>query len=430
MSAPLSVRSATRRYVGLTALRWLPVGVTIPVTVLLALSRGLTLAQVGVVFLVHSGVVALLELPTGGLADALGRRPVLVASGLLHLASCLAFATAAGLPGFLLGAVLLGAGRALDSGPLQAWYVDTVHASDPGADVVPGLSKAGIADCLALALGAVAGGLLPALLHGSAASLLVLPFVAAAGIDVVSVVAVLLLVTPTGPARHGSALQALRTGVLEVPATVRSSVRLAGRDAALRRVLALSLVCGVALSCLELFGPGLFVALAGGSRTDGSAVFGVVMAVSFGAGAAGAALSPHSRRLARGSTPRAVAGLTLVCALAVAALAGAPTVTLAGAAFACFYLANAAAWPLLHAVLHARVGPGQRATMLSASSLALQAGGGLATLAAPHLAGAGGVGAVYGVLAGVLVLAALLALRLPSMAGGVQAGLPEAPVNY
>jgi MFS family permease len=101
-----------------------------PVTVLLALSRGLTLAEVGAVFVVHSVTVVLLELPTGGLADALGRRPVLAASGLLHLASCAAYATADGVPGFVLATFLLGAGRALDSGPLQAWYVDAVHQAD------------------------------------------------------------------------------------------------------------------------------------------------------------------------------------------------------------------------------------------------------------------------------------------------------------
>jgi len=41
--------------------------------------RGLTLAQVGMVSATQSIVVLLLELPTGGLADAVGRRPVLAA---------------------------------------------------------------------------------------------------------------------------------------------------------------------------------------------------------------------------------------------------------------------------------------------------------------------------------------------------------------
>jgi MFS family permease len=76
VSAPTTVRSATRRLVGLTALRWLPVGLTTPITVLLAQARGLSLAEIGLLFTVHGIVVIVLELPTGGLADVLGRRPV------------------------------------------------------------------------------------------------------------------------------------------------------------------------------------------------------------------------------------------------------------------------------------------------------------------------------------------------------------------
>jgi len=100
------------------------VGISIPVTVLLGLSRGLTLADLGVVFLAHSLLVAVLELPTGSLADLVGRRPVLVASGLLHLLSSLAYATAEGLLGFLGAAGLLAAGQGRRPG--RGGPVDTV----------------------------------------------------------------------------------------------------------------------------------------------------------------------------------------------------------------------------------------------------------------------------------------------------------------
>ena len=72
----LDARSARRRYLILIALRWLPTGLLIPVTVLLALSRGLSLTEIGLVFSIQGLVVLALELPTGGLTDALGRRPM------------------------------------------------------------------------------------------------------------------------------------------------------------------------------------------------------------------------------------------------------------------------------------------------------------------------------------------------------------------
>ena len=71
----MTVRDLTRRYVVLTALHWFPVGLTVPVMVLLAQVRGLTLGEIGFMFAVFGILGALLELPTGGLADVLGRRP-------------------------------------------------------------------------------------------------------------------------------------------------------------------------------------------------------------------------------------------------------------------------------------------------------------------------------------------------------------------
>lgn len=426
MRSPLTVRSATRRFVALTALRWLPVGLTIPVMVLLASSRGLTLTQIGLVSIVHSLTVACLELPTGGLADAVGRKPVLVASALLHLGSCAAFVTADGVAGFAAAMALMAVGRALDSGPLEAWYVDTVHEREPRADVVPGLSHAGIADCLALAAGAVAGGLAPALFEGGAPSLLVLPFLAAAALDVVSIIAVLALVTPTGPARTGSATHAVRSGVAAIPATVAASLALCGRDRALRTVLLLAATCGLCLGTLELLGPGLFADLAG-SRTGGSAAFGLVMAVSFVTGAAGAALAPSVRRLAGGSVPWAITGLTAMSGLALSGVAVTGPLVLAAAAYAGFYLANAAAWPLLHAVLHARVGAGERASVLSASSLALMLGGATSSLLNPRIVEAGGRPAAYLLVGVATVGASLLALRLPIP--GHQEALLDEPLH-
>ncbi len=61
-----------RRYLVLLALRWFPVGLWIPITILLPLDRGLTLAEVGLAASLQGFVVLALELPTGGLADSWG----------------------------------------------------------------------------------------------------------------------------------------------------------------------------------------------------------------------------------------------------------------------------------------------------------------------------------------------------------------------
>src|SRR4030095_6194599 len=55
-------RQAQRRYVGLTALRWLPIGISAPITVLLMTARGLSPADIGAVIAAYGVVTLLLEL--------------------------------------------------------------------------------------------------------------------------------------------------------------------------------------------------------------------------------------------------------------------------------------------------------------------------------------------------------------------------------
>ncbi|SNR37855.1 MFS transporter [Blastococcus mobilis] len=412
MSGPTTVRAATRRLVGLTALRWLPVGLTTPITVLLAQARGLSLGEIGVLFTVQGLVVIALELPTGGLADVLGRRPVVVLGAVLHLLSCLAFAAATSFPGFLAGVLLMGIGRALDSGPVEAWYVDTVHRIDPAADVAPGLARHSAADGGGLAVGAVIGGLLPGLLGGGGATALAVPFLAAAALDVVFVGAVLRLLTENRPPRQGSIRAALTAGARQVPATVAGAVRLSVSDGPMRLVLLLTAVGGVGLVACELLGPLRFTELAGG-RDDGAAVYGTVLGLSFAAAAVGAMITPRLRRLLRGSTRLTCALLSTLGAGAMAVLAGPDVLVVAAIAFAAYYVAHGSSWPLLSAVLHGRVSAANRATVVSAMSLAMALGGIGGNLFIPVLATAVSVEAVFGVVAVVVLLSAASCLRLP-----------------
>jgi hypothetical protein len=410
VSAPRTVASATRRLVGLTALRWLPVGLTMPITVLLAQARGLSLAEIGLLFTVHGVVVVALELPTGGLADALGRRPVIVAGAVLHLASCLLFATATTFAGFLAGILALGLGRTLDSGPLEAWYVDTVHRLDPGADVAPGLARHSAADGAGLAVGAVAGGLVPGLPGGDA---LALPFLVAAALELVHVAAVLRLLGEDRPARAGTAPAVLLAGMRALPATIGGAVRLSVTDRPMRLVLLLTAAGGVGLAACELLGPLRFADLAGGAD-EGAGVYGTVLAVSFAAAAFGSMAAPALRRLLRGSTRVACLLLTLAGAGATAVQAGPDVVAVAAAGFAVFYVAHGATWPLLGVVLHDRVTATHRATAVSAMSLAMALGGIVGNLVLPRVVAASSAGTAFLGTAVVLAVAALACLRLPA----------------
>ena len=414
MSAPQTVRAATNRLVVLTVLRWLPVGLQAPITVLLAQSRGLSLTEIGLLFTVHGVVVVALELPTGGLADVLGRRPVVVAGAVLYLVSCLVFAFATSFPAFLAGILLLGVGRALDSGPVEAWYVDTVHRLDPAADVAPGLAKHSAADGGSLALGAVLGGLTPGLLGGAGGNALALPYLGAAVLSLLFIVAVLRLLTEDRPPREGSVRAALAAGARAVPATVAGAVRLSVTDGPMRLVLLLTAAGGVALVACELLGPLRFAELAGGAD-DGAAVYGTALAISFGVAALGAMAAPALRRVLRGSTRITCAVLTLLGVAGIAALAGPDLLAVAALGFAAYYVAHGSTWPLLSTVLHSRVPAEVRATAVSAMSLAMALGGILGNLAVPGLATAVSLDAAFLAVAAVVLVAAVACLRLPAV---------------
>src|SRR6185436_18426316 len=160
MTADLDPRSLRRRFLALIALRWLPVGLMMPIFVLVPLGRGLTLTEIGVVFAAQGLVVLALELPTGGLSDALGRRPVLLLASVIAIVSMSIFAIAQSAELFLVAMVLQGIYRALDSGPLEAWFVDVTLAADPRAEIEHGLGRGSAALSVAIAVGAlVSGGL-------------------------------------------------------------------------------------------------------------------------------------------------------------------------------------------------------------------------------------------------------------------------------
>lgn len=73
---------------------WLSTGLVVPVLAIFQIDRGLSLSQVGINGAVYACVIAVMEIPTGGLADTLGRRNVYALSLLAKLLSVLLLAFA------------------------------------------------------------------------------------------------------------------------------------------------------------------------------------------------------------------------------------------------------------------------------------------------------------------------------------------------
>ena len=194
------IRAIRARYYTITFLVWFSTALPLALSVLLAQARGLSLFEVGFALGVYSLTIVLLEVPTGGLADSVGRKRVALLAFVLAALYNLAFLLAFSFPALLLAMILYGVSRALSSGALDAWFVDALQAADPQVDLQPALAGAESVSLLALALGTVLGGALPRLLPGLPAdgaavvTPLAVPLVVALALKLVLVAAVALLI--------------------------------------------------------------------------------------------------------------------------------------------------------------------------------------------------------------------------------------------
>lgn len=386
-----------RRLVVLSALRWVPAGLVIPVLVLMLGARGLSLAQTGQMMALYSVVTLSLELPTGGLADAWGRRPVIVASAVLQALSLLILGVLGSVPFIMLAMVLMGTSRALSSGPVEAWYVDAMHGLGH-EDVESGLAHGQIAESLALGGAAVIGGLLPRAASGLPSTgtgviTLSVPFLVAAVAALVHAVVAALLLTGEKSAR-GSVRQ-----------TVGQAVGIAVKQPPIRRLMIVAACLGLVLAGVELLAPNRFAELAG-SANAGAALFGFLTAAAFAAAAVGAAIStrlPGARALV-GAAAFLVMGV-LVLGLALAVVGG------AAAAYLLLYVAIGVQGPVMAGLLHARVTSEVRSTMMSVESLALQAGGAVSSVIVGAIVSRINLLAGLSVVTATAVLAAVLLVR-------------------
>jgi predicted MFS family arabinose efflux permease len=402
----LDARSARRRYLLLTGLRWLPVGLLIPIFVLVPLSRGLSLTEIGVVFAVQGIVVLVLELPTGGLSDALGRRPVLLLAGVVALLSMSLFTVADTAAMFVLAMVLQGVYRALDSGPLEAWFVDATLAADPDAEIEHGLGRGSAVLSVAIAVGALASGALVAVHPVPDLEPLLLPLLVALALHAIHLVAVALLMTEIPRARNPPAVAA---SVRAVPSVIGEGLRLLRSSRVLLCIVLVELSWGFSMVTFESLFPIRLSELVGG--TDQAAVImGPVGSLAWFASAAGAAgIVIVSRRIGVARTAaalRVVQGLTVV---AMGLIAGPIGVV---AAYLGCYVAHGASNPMHTTLLHRQVEGSHRTTVLSMNSMVAQPAGSLGAIMLAALAD--GTSVSTAMVVGGIICAIAAPLYLPA----------------
>jgi MFS family permease len=402
----LDARSARRRYLLLIALRWFPVGLLIPISVLLMLSRGLSLTEIGLAFSIQGLVVLALELPTGGLSDSLGRRPVLILASVVGLLSLATLFVADSLPLFAAAMFLQGVFRALDSGPLEAWYVDATLAAEPEARIESGLGAGSSVLSVAIAGGALLSGGLVALDPIGSIEALEVPLLVALGFTVLHFAAVLILLTEVRQARG---VRAIASSVAAVPGVVRDGLQLLRSSRVLLALVLVELFWGFAMVTFESLFP-IRLSEVIGDTEHAAALMGPVSSTAWFASAIGAAaIVAVSRRV---GVARSAALLRILQGLAIIGMGLiAGPVGVVTAYLAC-YVTHGASNPMHMTLLHRQVEGPNRTTVLSMNSMVSQPAGAIGAIVLTSIAE--GSSLTIALIVGGIVCAVAAPLYIPA----------------
>ncbi len=386
MNAPLTLTQLRRRYFIITSLFWFATVLPTAILVLFAQARGLDLLQVGFVFGAYTLTIVLLEVPTGGLADTVGRRRVtLIAIG-VTVAAQLVLVSAFSFPQFLAFAVLGGAGRALISGAPEAWFVDGLKAVDDDIDIQPHLAQAEVFSTVSLALATLLGGFLPdwfAFLPPAETTLLPplgVPILASALYFCVLggvVIALMREVRSKGDSNSAGA-----TGLFNL---LQEAFALSVKSRTILLILLASVFGGFVTSGLETFWQPFFKSLLG-EREGSTYLFGVILAGSFALASLGSLASIWLSRVfkQRYALVAAVAevgqlGFVLLLAVQTNALVAAPL-------FWLVYFSRGALASPQATLLNNEVSDEKRSSILSIRSLVFSLGFFLGSVSLGYLA--------------------------------------------
>ncbi|WP_299592092.1 MFS transporter [uncultured Tateyamaria sp.] len=348
-------------------------GLTVSVVALALVDRGMDLFQISLLFAAYSVTALIMELPFGGLADNIGRKPVFLTAVSASLISLALFLSSSDFYVLSLSFAFIGFGRALRSGTLDAWFVEHFREKAQNVDVQPALAKAQWANGMGLAFGAIVGGWLPDA-FGTVATQFGFSAYDVAYMASFAMMTMVLLYTVFTITEEPRPLhpKALWLGFTNVPVVVRNSGFLALRHPALSLLLAALGLLLMATNPVEVLWPTHLKPMLEGDHAN--TVIGMLTAACFFSIAVGASLSPHINRLFK-RRDAVTLSVALVC-LAVLQIALALQGDIVG--FACilvlyFVFLGVGETPA-SSILHASVENHQRSTMLSLRSLVQQLG--------------------------------------------------------
>ncbi len=360
-------------------------GLTVAVVALALMDRGMDLFQISLLFGVYALTTMVLELPFGGLADSIGRKPVFLTAVVASLISTALFISSRDFYVLALSFAFIGFGRALRSGTLDAWFVETFKAAAPNVDVQPALAKAQWANAMGLAIGAVVGGLLPdafgAVAESIGFSIYDVSYAASFGVMLGVFIYTVIAITEKPRTMKASVL---KQGFASVPSVIKEAGLLALKHPTLSLLLAALALFLMATNPVEVLWPTYAKPML--NQNYANSVIGALTATYFFSIAFGASLSPHISRLFKRRHAITLAAVFACIATVQIGLAMQNGILGFVGVFIVYSILLGATETPASSILHGCVEDRQRSTMLSLRSLVQQLGGALGLILAGTIA--------------------------------------------
>ena len=163
-SMPQEASALVRRYYAYAGIYTLAASIIWGINTLFLLDAGLSVAEVFIANAAFSVGTVLFEIPTGVVADTVGRRASFLLSLVVLAGSTLAYVglaqTAGGVIAFSAVSVVMGLGYTFYSGAMEAWLVDGVRSLGYDGDMDRVFSTGQIVGGVAMLIGTIGGGFL------------------------------------------------------------------------------------------------------------------------------------------------------------------------------------------------------------------------------------------------------------------------------
>jgi len=354
-----------KTYVTLTLLSTFASSFIWGINTLFLLDAGLTITEAFAANAFFTAGQVLFEVPTGVVADALGRRVSYLLGSATLFASTVLYLLMWQITGpfwaWAAISMLLGLGFTFFSGATEAWLVDGLNFAKYEGTLEAAFAKGQIAAGIAMLTGTVAGGAIAQVTN------LGVPYILRAIMLALTFLVAFILMRDVGftPRKSASVLRTMRS-------IVTSSFDHGFRNPPVRwLMLAAPFSVGVGFYAFYAMQPYLLELY---GRSESYAIAGLAAAIVAGAQIVGGVLVPYTRKVFRRRTSLLLFSFAIgVLALALIGLVSNFWVALS--LLTLWAIVSAASYPVRQAFLNGLIPSEQRATVLSSDSLLGSSGG-------------------------------------------------------